>query len=63
MVSRTVNTKPKSALDDAVRSRYLKDLRDQFVIVPADKVPFLKGLLQLFTIEFGNSDNGSASSN
>ena len=39
MVSRSVNTKPKSTLDDPVVSRYLEDLHDHFVIVPADKAP------------------------
>ena len=39
MVSRSVNTKPKSTLDDPFVSRYLEDLHDHFVIVPADKAP------------------------
>ena len=39
MVSRSVNTKPKSTLDDPIISRHLKDLHDQFVIVSADKAP------------------------
>ena len=54
MVSRSVNTKPKSTLDDLVVSRYLEDLHDHFVTAPADKAPnnvafYLQGLLlQLF---------------
>ena len=39
IVSRPVNTKPKSTLHDPIILRYLKDLHDQFVIVPADKAP------------------------
>ena len=39
MVSRSVNTKPKSTLDDPIVYRYLEDLHDHFVIVPADKAP------------------------
>ena len=39
MVSRSVNTKSKFTLDNPIISRYLEDLHDQFVIVPADKVP------------------------
>ena len=37
MVSRSGNTKPKSTSANPILSRYLKDLHDQFVIVPADK--------------------------
>ena len=40
MVSKSVNTKPKSSLDDPIISSYLADLHDQFVIVPADKAPY-----------------------
>ena len=66
MVSRSVNTKPKSTLDDPIISRYLKDLHDQFVIVPADKAPnnvvfickaFYYSCLQK---ELNNSDNENA---
>ena len=41
MVSRSVNIKPKPtlSLDDPVVSRYLNDLHDHFVIVPADETP------------------------
>ena len=37
MVSRSVNTEPNSTFDDDIVSRQLADLRDRFVIVPADK--------------------------
>ena len=68
MVSRSVNTKPKSTLDDPIISRYLKDLHDHFVIVPADKAPknvvfickaFFYSCLQK---ELNKSDNENASS-
>ena len=68
MVSRSVNTKPKSTLDDPIISGYLNDLYDQFVIVPADKAPnnvvfickafYYSCLLN----ELDNSDRGNASS-
>ena len=68
MVSRSVNTKPKSTLDDPIISGYLNDLHDQFVIVPADKAPnnvvfickaFYYSCLRK---ELDNSDRGNANS-
>ena len=68
MVSRSVNTKPKSTLDDPVVSRYLEDLHNHSVIVPADKAPnnvvfickaFYYSCLRK---ELDDSDNRNASS-
>ena len=68
MISRSVNTKPKSTLDDPVVSRYLDDLHDHFVIVPEDKAPnnvvfickaFYYSCLRT---ELDDSDNRNASS-
>ena len=39
MVSGSVDTEPKSTLDDPITSGYLNDLHDQFVIVPAGGAP------------------------
>ena len=67
IVSRPVNTKPKSTLDDPIILRYLKDLHDQFVIVPADKAPNVVFICKAFYYscvlrELDNSDNGNTSS-
>ena len=68
MVSRSVNTKPKSTLDDPVVSRYLEDLHDHFVIVPADKAPnnvvFICKAFYYSCLreELDDSDNRNASS-
>ena len=37
MVSRSVNTKPKSIFEDTDVKRHLADLHEQYVLVPADK--------------------------
>ena len=68
MVSRSVNTKPKSTLDDPFVSRYLEDLHDHFVIVPADKAPnnvvFICKAFYYSCLreELDDSDNRNASS-
>ena len=71
MVSRPVNTKPKSTLDDPILSGYLHDIHNQFVIVPADKAPnnvmfickaFYYSLLSCLLKKLDNSDRGNASS-
>ena len=68
MVSRAVNTKPKSTLDDPIISGYVYDLHDQFVIVPADKatnnVVFICKAFYYSCLlkELDNSDGGNASS-
>ena len=66
MVSRSVNTKPKSTLEDPVVSRYLEDLHDHFVIVPADKAPNNVFICKAFYYsclreELDYSDNRNAS--
>ena len=68
MVSRSVNTKPKSTLDDPFVSRYLEDLHDHFVIVSADKAPnnvvFICKAFYYSCLreELDDSDNRNASS-
>ena len=67
MVSRSVNTKPKSTLDDPVVSRYFEDLHDHFVIIPADKAPnnvvfICKAFYYSLRKELDDSDNINASS-
>ena len=67
MVSRSVNTKPKSTLDDPVVSRYLQDLHDHFAIVPADKAPnnvvfTWKAFYHSLRKELDDSDNRNVSS-
>ena len=68
MVSRSVNIKPNSTLDNPAESRYLEDLHDHFVTAPADKAPnnvvfickaFCYSCLRK---ELDDSDNGNASS-
>ena len=39
MVSRSVNTKSNSTVNNPAESMYLEDLHDHFVIVSADKAP------------------------
>ena len=68
MVSRSVDTKPKSTLEDPVVSRYLEDLHDHFVIVQADKAPnnvvFIYKAFYYTCLreELDDSDNRNASS-
>ena len=65
MVSRSVNTKPKSTLDDPVVSRYLEDLHNHFVIVPApNNVVFICKTFYYSCLrkELDDSDNRNASS-
>ena len=64
---RSVNTKPKCTLDDPVVSRYLEDLHDHFVMVPADEAPNNVFICKAFYYsclreELDDSDNRNASS-